>query len=121
MPLDHFLSFRPCACFFDTTNIQGPILSREGTHTTHIISVVGELVASEAVLRCVGESGERVRECVEVFALPSVRTASAREEQAAVLHSRRVRTSQACVLLDVASRLGLDFAAQSASGISTMQ
>jgi hypothetical protein len=72
-----FFRLRTRASLFDTPDIKRSILSRKSADTTHVITVVGKLVAREAVLARIGQRAFGVRECVQVLALPSVGTAPA--------------------------------------------
>ena len=50
------------ARFFDTPNIKRAILSCKSTDTTHVITIIGKLVACEAVLARIGQRAFGVRE-----------------------------------------------------------
>jgi hypothetical protein len=100
-----FFRLRTRASLFDTPDIKRSILSRKSADTTHVITVVGKLVAREAVLARIGQRAFGVRECVQVLALPSVGTAPARKEETAIAYSGCICASQSSVLLDIAARL----------------
>jgi hypothetical protein len=90
---------------FDTPDIKRAVLSRKSADPTHVITVIGKLVAREAVLARIGQSAFWVRECVQVLALPSVRAAPARKKETAIAYSGCICASQSSVLLDIAARL----------------
>jgi hypothetical protein len=96
---------RTRASLFDTPDIKRAVLSRKSADTTHVITVVGKLVACEAVLARIGQCTFWVRECVQVLALPSVGAAPARKKETAIAYSGCICASQPCILLDVAARL----------------
>ena len=53
---------------------------------------------------------------MEVFAFPTVRTATSRKKETGVFDSSSVGASEACIAFDVATRLGLGFTAGSVLG-----
>ena len=101
-----------CARFFDTPDIKRAVLSCKSTDTTHVITIVGKLVACEAVLARIGQSAFRVREGMQVFALPAVGAAPSGEEETTITHACRICACQAGIFLDAAARLGFCFAAR---------
>lgn len=109
MPAHDLLRLRAHARLLNSPNIQRPVLPRERSDTTHIVSIVRELVTRKAVLGRLGVRVRRVGQLMPVLALPAVRAAAAREEETGVVVPRQVCTCQAGVLLDVAPRLGLYF------------
>ena len=110
MPNDHLLSLRRRRALPNPPNIQCPILPVEASNTTHIITVVAELVTREAVFGRVGENVFRVREGVPVLAFPAVWAASTSEEEADVFVASGVGAGESCVAFDVAAGLGFGFA-----------
>ena len=110
MPPDDFLGLDPRARLLYAADVERAVLALEGADTAHVVAVVRELVAREAVLGRVRQRDRRVGEHVQVLALPAVRAAPAGEEEAAVLDPRRVRAGEARIALDVAASLGLCFA-----------
>jgi hypothetical protein len=101
-----------CACFFDTPDIKRAILSCESTDTTHVITIVGELVACEAVLARIGQRAFGVRERVQVFALPAIGAATPGKEETTVAHAGRICARQTGIFLNATARLGFCFAAR---------
>jgi hypothetical protein len=108
---DHF-RLGTCARFFDTPDIKRPVLSCESTDTTHIITIVGKLVACEAVLARIGQRAFGVREGMQVFTLPAIGAAPSGKEETRIAHAGRICARQASVFLDAAARLGFCFAAR---------
>ena len=95
-------------CFLYPTDVKRAVLPLEAAHTAHVVTVVCELVAREAVLGRVGQRRGRIWQHMPVFAFPAVGAAAAREEEAAVLVPRCVCPREAGVAFDVAACLGLD-------------
>ena len=60
MPPHNFLRLRPSPRLLYPPNVQRSVLPRKRTYTTHIISVVGELVTGKTVLRRIRDSGGRI-------------------------------------------------------------
>lgn len=87
MSCNHLLCLLAVARLLDSPNVQRPVLAVEAADTAHVVSVVCELVAREAVFRGVGHGVGGVGERMAVFAFPAVRAASACEEEADVFHS----------------------------------
>lgn len=83
-------------------NIQRAILPREASNTTHIVSIIGKLVAPETIDVWIKDISHG-REAVEVFAIYTLRTKSAREEEAEVGAGRLVGARVARVFGDVAA------------------
>lgn len=112
MPEHHLLRLRRTRTLLDPPHVQSPILPVEAAHTPHIITVIRELVPREDVLARVGHGGEVVggREEMAVLALPAVRAAPAREEEASVEVSGGVGAREAGVAFDGAAGLGFGFA-----------
>jgi hypothetical protein len=104
-------SLGTCARFFDTSDIKRAVLSCESTDTTHVITIVGKLVACEAVLARIGQRTFRVRESMHVFALPAIGAAPSGKEETTIAHASRICARQASIFLDAATRLGFCFAA----------
>jgi hypothetical protein len=100
------------ASFFDTPDIKRAVLSCESTDTTHVITIVGKLVACEAVLARIGQRAFGVRECMQVFALPTIGTAPPGKEKTTIAHAGGICSRQAGIFLDAAARLGFCFAAR---------
>jgi hypothetical protein len=98
------------ARFFDTPNIKRAVLSCESTNTTHVITIVGKLVACETVLARIGQREFGVRERVQVLALPAIGTTPSGKEKTAIAHAGCVCACQASILLDTAARLRFCFA-----------
>jgi len=90
MTFHNLFSFGPCTCLFDTANVKRAVLSRESADATHVISIIRKLVAREAVLARIGQRAFRIRERVQVFALPAVGAAPASKEETAVTYACRV-------------------------------
>jgi hypothetical protein len=112
MSLHDFFRLRPRTRLFDAPNVERAVLSGESADATHVIAIVGELVAREAVFARIGQSTLRVWERVQVLALPAVGTAPAGKEETTVAHAGRVCACQPSVFLDIASRLGFRLAAE---------
>ena len=106
---DHF-RLGTCTCFFDTPDIKRAVLSCESTYTTHVIAIVGKLVACEAVLARIGQRAFWVRERMQIFALPAIGAAPPGKEKTRIAHACGIRSRQACVFLDAAACLGFCFA-----------
>jgi len=64
MSLYDFFRLRTRARFFDTPDIKRAVLSCESTDTAHVITIVGKLVAREAVLARIGQRAFWIREGV---------------------------------------------------------
>jgi len=99
-----------CARFFDTSDIKRAVLSCESTDTTHVITIVGKLVACKAVLARIGQRAFGVRERMQVFALPAIGAAPSGKEETRIAHASRICARQAGIFLDAAARLGFCFA-----------
>lgn len=110
MPRHHLFRLLPISRLFNPANIQRPILPIEATHTSHIISVIRELVSRKTVLGTIRHGIRRVRKSVSVFALPTVWTAPTSEEDTYVFHPRSVGACEPRVAFNAASRLGFGFA-----------
>lgn len=110
MPNHNLLRLRTWPILLNPANIQRPILTREASNTTHVVTVVDELVTREAVLRRVRQRPTLVGQHVQVFAFPAIWTASTCEEEAAVADPGGVGACKPLVFLDVAARLGFYFA-----------
>ena len=80
----------PCTRLFDTPNVESrcAVLSRVSPDATHVISIVRKLVAREAVLARIRQRAFRIRERVQVFALPAIGAAPARKEETTVTDAR---------------------------------
>lgn len=61
VPKNHFLRFLPVSSLFDSANVECPILPVKASNTTHIVSIVGKFVASEAVLGTIRHRLFRIR------------------------------------------------------------
>jgi hypothetical protein len=109
MPRYHLFCLLAIPRLFNPANIQCPILPIEATHTSHIISVIRELVSRKAILGTIRHGIRRVGKRVSVFALPAVWTAATSKEYAHVLHPRGVGACEPRVAFDAASRLGFGF------------
>lgn len=96
--------------FFDSSDVQGTVLSLKRAYTAHIVPIIGELVTSEAVLGCLWSLLRGVRELVEVVAFIPIGATSTSEEEAIVLVSGLIRPCPTSITLDIASGLGLGFA-----------
>ena len=79
----------------------------EAAYTAHIVTVVGEFVTCEAVLRRVWKCNGYIWKLMKILALPPIRTTSSRKEEAAVFVSCGVSACEAGVFADVAARLRL--------------
>ena len=112
MSLYDLFRLRTCARFFDTADIKRAILSCKSPDTTHVVAIVGKLVARKAVLARIGQRALWVRERVQVLALPAVGAASSGEEEATVAYAGCVCACQAGIFLDVAARLRFCFTAR---------
>jgi len=110
MSADNLFRFWTWTGFLDSPNVQGAVLALKRAHTAHIIPIVGELVASEAVLGSLWSLLSRVRELVEIVAFVPIRATSTSEEEAVVLISSLVRPCPTSITLDIASGLGFCFA-----------
>lgn len=108
---DHF-RLGTCARFFDTPDIKRAVLSCESTDTTHVITIVGKLVACEAVLARIGQCAFGVRERMQVFALPAIGAAPSGKEETRIAHAGCICARQAGIFLNAAARLGFCFAAR---------
>jgi hypothetical protein len=108
---DHF-RLGTCARFFDTPDIKRAVLSCESTDTTHVITIVGKLVACEAVLARIGQCAFGVRERMQVFALPAIGAAPSGKKETRIAHAGRICARQAGIFLNAAARLGFCFAAR---------
>jgi hypothetical protein len=117
MPDDDLLRLRRCRTLPNPPNVQRPILPVEAAHTTHIVSVISELVSREAVFGGIGHGVVRVGKDVSILALPAIRTASSRKEEADVFVASGVGACEACVFLDVAAGLGFYFAVEGREGV----
>ena len=95
------------ASLLDTPNIKRTVLSGERANTTHVVTIVGKLVARETVFTRVGQRAFWVWKRVQVFALPAIGAAPAGEEETAIAYACCVCARQAGIFLDVAARLGL--------------
>lgn len=109
MPRYHLFRLLPISRLFNPANIQRPILPIEATHTSHIISVICELVPREAVLGTIRHGIRRVGKSVSIFALPAVWTTPTSKEDTYIFHPRGVGACEARVAFDAASRLGFGF------------
>ena len=101
---------RTSARFFDTPNIERAVLSCKSADATHVVAIVGKLVARKAVLARVGQRAFWVRERVQILALPAVGAAPSGKEETAVAYAGRVCARQAGIFLDVTARLRFCFA-----------
>ena len=110
MPYDNLLCLCTDACLLYPPNVKRAILSRERANAAHIVAIVGKLISRKAVFRRIGKRVCRVWKEVPVLALPTIRTASPGEEEAAVFHPGHVRPREACVAFDRAAGLGFCFA-----------
>jgi hypothetical protein len=108
---DHF-RLGTCARFFDTPDIKRAVLSCESTDTTHVITIVGKLVACKAVLARIWQRAFGVRERMQVFALPTIGTTPSGKEETTIAHAGRICARQAGIFLDAAACLGFCFAAR---------
>ena len=109
MPPNDLLRLHTRARLLNAPDVQRAVLPLEAAHTAHVVTVVCELVAREAVLGRVGERRGRIWQHMPVFAFPAVGAAAACEEEAAVLVPRCVCPREAGVAFDVAACLRLDF------------
>lgn len=107
-----FFRLRTRSRFFDTPNIKSAVLSCKSTDTTHVVAIVGKLVACKAVLARIGQRAFWVWERVQVLALPPIGTASAGKEETTVTYAGCVCARQAGIFLDVAARLRFCFTAR---------
>jgi hypothetical protein len=105
MASHNLFRFSTRASLFDTPDIKRAVLSCKSADTTHVVTVVGKLVAREAVLTRIRQSAFWIRERVQVLALPSVGAAPAGKEETAIAHAGCVCARQASVFLDVAACL----------------
>jgi hypothetical protein len=103
-PHDLF-SFRTSSRLLYPADVQRPVLALEATHTAHVVSVVSELIAREAVFGGVWQRVGRIRKSMNIFAFPAVGTASPGKEQAAVLDACCVSPRYTLISLNVASCL----------------
>jgi len=74
----------------DAPYVQRSVLPVETTHTTHVVSVIGELLSRKAVFGAVWQSIVGIGECVQEVTFPAIRTTATTEEQTAVFIPRRV-------------------------------
>ena len=109
MSRHHLFRLLPVSRLFNPANIQRPILPIKATHTSHIISVIRELVSRKTVLGTIRHGIRRVGKSVSVFALPAVWTAPTSEEDTYVFHPCGVGACEPRVAFDTASRLGFSF------------
>ena len=100
------------ARFFDTPDIKCTVLSCKSADTTHVVAIVGKLVARKAVLARIGQRAFWVRERVQVLTLPAIGTASAGKKETAIAYAGCVCARQAGIFLDAAARLRFCFAAR---------
>jgi hypothetical protein len=112
MPSHDLFRLGPRTGFLDAPDVERAVLSSESADAAHVIAIVGKLVAREAVLARIGQRAFRIRERMQVLALPAVGTTSAGKEETAVAYAGRVCARQAGVFLDVAPRLGFRLAAE---------
>lgn len=105
----------PRAGLLDAPDVERAVLSGESADAAHVVAIVGKLVARETVLARIGQRAFRIRERMQVLALPAVGTASAGKEETAVAYAGRVCARQAGVFLDAAPRLGFRLAAENFS------
>ena len=105
----HLLRLLPISRFLNPANIQRPILPIETTYTSHIISVIRELVPRKTVFGTIRHGIRGVGKSVSVFALPTVWTAPTSEEDTYVFHSRGIGACESRVAFDAASSLGFGF------------
>ena len=105
MPRHHLFRLLPISRLFNPTNIQRPVLPIEATHTSHIISVIRELVSRKTIFGAIGHRIRRVGKSVSVFALPAVWTAPTSEEDTYVFHPRGVGACEPRIALYSASSL----------------
>jgi hypothetical protein len=108
----------PRTRLFDAPDVERAVLPRERADATHVVAIVGKLVAREAVLARIGQRALWIRERVQVLALPAVGAAPAGKEETAVAYAGRVCARQAGIFLDAAPRLGFCLAAESPPYIS---
>lgn len=87
-------------------NIYCAVDPHEASYSAHVVSVVGKLVAAEAVHVGV-EQIQRSRQPVQEIAVDSLGTQPARERQAKVAARLAVCLCVSCVLGNVAAALGL--------------
>ena len=83
---------RTSARFFDAPNIKRAVLPCESADATHVVAIVGKLVARKAVLARIGQCAFWVRERVQVLALPAIWTAPSGKEEAAIAYAGCVCT-----------------------------
>jgi hypothetical protein len=112
MSLYNLFRLRTSARFFDTPNIKRAVLSCESADTTHVVAIVGKLVARKAVLARIGQRAFGVRQRVQVLALPAIGAASSGKEKTAIAYAGCVCARQAGIFLDVAARLRFCFTAR---------
>ena len=89
----------------DASDVEGSVLSLEGSYSTHVVSIVGMLVTPEAVdvaWEDVGDSGQTM----EVLAVHTIGADTTRKEEAEVGSRRLVGFCISAVLCDVAASLG---------------
>ena len=65
---------------FDAPDVKRAVLSGERANTSHVVAIVGKLVARETVLTRIWQRAFRIRERVQVFAFPAVGAAPAGKE-----------------------------------------
>ena len=116
MPPNDLLRLWTSPGLLNAADVERAVLALERPHAAHVVSIVGELVTSETVLRCVWQCDRVVGKYVEVLALPSVGTTPAREEETAVFDSSGVRACKPGIPLDVTARLRLSFATRDRLG-----
>ena len=109
MPCYHLFRLLPISRLFDPANIQCPILPIEATHTSHIISVIRELISRKTILGTIRHSIGRVGKRVSVFAFPAIWTAATSEEYTHIFHPRGVGACEPRVAFNAASRLRFGF------------
>lgn len=91
-----------------STNIERPVLSLKRSNASHIISIVGVLLSTEAIERGIGELIFGEGESMKVVAFGTERAAAAGEEEAAVFVAGAVASCVAGVVGDVDPGLGFD-------------
>ncbi len=103
MPRHHLLRLLPVSRLLDAPDVQRAVLPVEATHAAHVVAVVRDLSRAKQSFELSGMLPAPVGQCVAVFALPAVWAAAAREEEADVLHPRRIRAGEPRVALDLAT------------------
>ena len=109
---DDLFRFLAVPCLLDSADVESAILPVEAADAAHVVPVVGKLVAGKTVLGAVRQGRGRIWDGVQVFTLPAVGTAAAREEETGVLDSGGIGAGEASVALDMAPSLGFYFAAR---------